>query len=395
MRIAKGYVGIGLVLFALCGCGKQMVDLEPTGEPILEAEPIQVTVEEKVPEVAETVEKEAVEEAEEIEEDTSFDFTIDFAGDISFAEHLDISRQLATSPNGIYDCISPELIEEMNCADLMCLNNEFTYSLRGEPLPGKAYTFRANPEKVENLHLLGVDIVKLANNHVYDYGKDALLDTLSTLEEAGIDYMGAGVNLERAMEPIYKEVQGQTIAFVAASRAEKFQMTPQATDTEPGILRCYDPTLFLEVIKEAKAHADIVLAYVHWGTEYSYVLEDVQKETARQYLDAGADVIIGAHSHCLQGMEYYDGKPIFYSLGNYWFNNKTLDTMLLQLHFTGDKEGFQVEPKIFPAVQSGCRTLIAETDAERERIFSLLESISINVEINEEGIVTQVPNSVE
>lgn len=112
-------------------------------------------------------------------------------------------------------------------------------------------------------------------------------------------------------------------------------MTPQATETQPGILRCYDTELFLQTIREGKENADFCIAFVHWGTEYSYDLERAQLDTGKEYLDAGADAVIGAHSHCLQGMEYYDGKPIIYSLGNYWFNEKTLDTMLLQLRFRG------------------------------------------------------------
>lgn len=84
-------------------------------------------------------------------------------------------------------------------------------------------------------------------------------------------------------------------------------MTPQATDTEPGILRCYDTELFLEAIREGSENADFCIAFVHWGTEYSFELQQVQTDTGRQYLDAGADVVIGAHSHCLQGMEYYEG----------------------------------------------------------------------------------------
>ena len=109
---------------------------------------------------------------------------------------------MSAQENGIYDCISPELVEIMRDADLMCLNNEFTYSTGGSPLPGKAYTFRALPERVEVLDQLGVDAVTLANNHVYDYGKEALLDTFTILEEAQIPYFGAGRTLEEAMEPL-------------------------------------------------------------------------------------------------------------------------------------------------------------------------------------------------
>lgn len=321
--------------------------------------------------------------------DTGFDFTICFAGDINLDENWDTTGFLDGQPGGIYDCISPELVEAMQAADIMCLNNEFTYSTGGAPLPGKAYTFRADPERVEVLEQLGVDAVTLANNHVYDYGAEALLDTFSVLEKAGVPYFGAGRTLEEAMRPLYLEAEGKTIALVAASRAEKNKMTPQATDTEPGILRCYDTELFLQTIREAKENADFCIAFVHWGTEYSFDLEQVQPDTGRQYLDAGADAVIGAHTHCLQGMEYYDGKPIVYSLGNYWFNNKTLDTMLLQLHFSGDDAQTQLTVQVIPAVQSGCRTTYASEAAEQRRIYDFLESISVNVEISDEGIVTE------
>lgn len=347
--------------------------------------------------IADAVKGELDEDGPDATQDTSqdivpanpYDFTICFAGDINLDENWCTTLFLNQQENGIHDCISEELIEHMQQADIMCLNNEFTYSTGGSSLPGKLYTFRANPERVTILQELGVNLVKLANNHVYDYGKQALLDTFDTLEEAGISYMGAGRNLEEAMEPVYMELDGRTVAFVAASRAEKNKMTPQATENEPGILRCYDTTLFLETIAEAKEHADFVLAYVHWGTEYSYELEEVQLTTGKEYLDAGADVVIGAHSHCLQGMEYYEGKPIIYSLGNYWFNEKTLDTMLLDLHFYGNDEESHLEVQVIPAVQSGYRTQIVTEAEEQEHIYSFLEDISVNVEIDEEGKVRE------
>ena len=338
------------------------------------------------------------ETSEQVTEDTTeteivdlheYDFTLCFAGDISLDESAVTTAKLDSSENGIYDCISPELIQIMQDADIMCLNNEFTYSMNGSPMPSKMYTFRANPSRVSVLQEMGVDIVTLANNHVYDYGKQALLDTFTTLKDAGIDYFGAGENLEEAMKPVYYEIDGKTIAFVGASRAEKYKLTPQATETDPGILRCYDTELFLEVIREADANADFVIAVVHWGTEYSYDLESVQLSTGKEYLDAGADAIIGGHSHCLQGMEYYDGKPIIYSLGNYWFNSKTLDSMLIKLHFSGDDNGGGLEVSVVPAIQKGAKTQIVTEAEEEERIYSFLEGISVNVEIDENGVVSE------
>ena len=323
------------------------------------------------------------------EDPHKYDFTLCFAGDISLADDAVTTAKLQENDNDLSQCISPELLKIMNEADLMCVNNEFTFSTNGSPLEGKTYTFRSNPERVMFLEEMGVDIALLANNHVHDYGEISLLDTLDTLNSAGIKYFGAGKNLEEAMSPVYFEIDGKTIAYVAASRAEKYKMTPQATEDSAGILRCYDPALFIEVIKEADANADFVIANVHWGTEYSTVLEEAQLTTGKQYIDAGADVIIGSHSHCLQGMEYYNGKPIIYSLGNYWFNSKTLDSMLIQLHFSGDSTSERLEVQMVPAIQSDCTVQFARDEEEQERIYSYMESISINVEIDENGIVTE------
>lgn len=316
-----------------------------------------------------------------------FDFTMCFAGDILLAEGEITTNNLDSSPNGLKDCISPELLDIMNRADYTCVNNEFTYSTRGSALDGKAWTFRAHPDRVKYLKEMGVDLALLANNHVYDYGKDAMLDTLDTLTNADIKYFGAGANLEEAMKPVYVELGGKTVAFVAASRAEKYKMTPQATEEEPGILRCYDPALFIQVIKEARANADFVVACVHWGTERSTVLEDAQLETARQYIDAGADMIIGSHSHCLQGMEYYNGKPIVYSLGNYWFDEYYEDTMLVNVRIHGDIYGSNVELSVVPGMQDDGKTVIFTDGSEKERVYQHLEDISINIEIDENGVV--------
>ena len=318
----------------------------------------------------------------------AYDFTLCFGGDISLDENAVTTAQLDASEGDISKCISPELLAIMQEADFMCLNNEFTFSNNGSPMNGKAYTFRANPERVSVLQDMGVDLVQLSNNHVYDYGKQALLDTFDTLEGAGIDYFGAGRNLEQAMSPVYYTIDDKVVAFVGASRAEKNKMTPQATEEKPGILRCYDTELFLQAIAEADANADFVIAVVHWGTEYSYKLEDVQLTTGKEYLDAGADAIIGGHSHCLQGMEFYDGKPIIYSLGNYWFNNKTLDTMLIELHFSGNDEEKNLEVRMIPAIQTNAMTIWVD-EAEQQRIYDFMESISINVEIDENGIVKE------
>ena len=326
----------------------------------------------------------------DVEEDLKpYDFTLAFAGDINFDEDWYIMKYYNLVENGIHDCISPELIQIMQDADIMCINNEFTYSNGGAPL-NKTYTFRAHPSRVNILKELGVDIVTLANNHVYDYGEQALIDTMETLKQADIFYCGAGHNLDEAMAPVYFEIGGKTIAYVAASRAEKNMATPQATEDSPGILHCYDISLFIQTIKEAKEKSDYVIACVHWGTEFTHELEDVQLTTGKDYLDAGADIVIGAHPHCLQGIEWYDGKYIIYSLGNFWFNGQTIDTMLLNIRFYGDKTEEFIEVAVVPALQTYNTTKYITEQSEKERIYSLLEDISVNIEIDDRGIVTEI-----
>lgn len=309
-----------------------------------------------------------------------------FGGDISLADNWKTMEYLKTTANGITDCISPFLIQAMQQADLTVLNNEFCFSDRGEPMAGKMFTFRGNPENVSIYHTLGVDIVDLANNHVYDYGEDAFYDTLDTLAAADIAYMGAGRTIREASRPVYYIVEGKKIAFVAATRAEKYVLTPEAGETTPGVLRCYDPKAFLAVIQEAEQQADFVIANVHWGTENSHALEAVQPETAYQYIDAGADLIIGTHAHCLQGIEYYNNVPIVYNLGNYWFSHYDIDTGLLGVTLFADDS---LELVFHPATQRNCRTTYVGGEAEGDRILQCMRDYSINVQIDEHGVITE------
>ena len=184
------------------------------------------------------------------------------------------------------------------------------------------------------------------------------------------------------IHPIAYDLNGLKVAYVNATRAELTLYTPDAGEDSPGVLSCYDPAQFKEVIAQAKQQADLVVCCVHWGIEYSYELEQVQKDTARAYINAGADVIVGTHSHCLQGIEYYKGAPIFYNLGNFWFNEKDLLTCLLELHVTGTKEDWQLDATIVPAHQAGCVTKYL-TDGSS--VYNLLESISVNAGIKPNG----------
>ena len=325
-----------------------------------------------------------------------YDISLGFAGDICFGDnYIPMQHLKAIGSEDISDGIDPRYIKIMKGMDLMWINNEFVYSLRGAPLPGKAWTFCGDPAHVSYLKDLGVDIVGLANNHTFDFGEESFLDTLSTLEDAGIPYVGAGRTMEQAEAPVYLQARGFKIAYVAASRAEYTIYTPEATDTKPGILWCYDNTRFLESIRTAAANADFVIALPHWGVEHSTELEDAQIDGAHAYIDAGADAVIGAHPHILQGIEYYKGKPILYSLGNFWFDDYDIDTLVAQIRIKGRKaspddtslENARIELKLYPGTQTGVYTGLADTPEWKSRILQDLENISINVTIDENGVV--------
>ncbi|MGN1180408.1 MAG: CapA family protein [Suilimivivens sp.] len=313
--------------------------------------------------------------------------SLGFAGDILFDDEYammaNLLRRGVTMENGI----SESLLARMQEQDIMMLNNEFPYTDRGTPTEGKTYTFRADTAAVSYLEDMGADIVSLANNHIYDFGETGLLDTLDTLEEAGIPYVGAGRNLEEASAPVYFISADIKIAIVAATQIERLDNpdTKGATESDAGVFRCWNPEKLYEVVARAKENSDFVIVYIHWGTENVEEPDWAQLQQAEGLTQAGADLIIGDHPHCLQGIQYFGDTPVFYSLGNFWFNSKTLDTCMVEAQIS--KEGLE-SLRLVPAIQSDCRTDLAY-DTEKERIISYMNSISYGVSIDEEGLISK------
>ena len=197
--------------------------------------------------------------------------------------------------------------DEISRADIYMANQEFPFSDRGTPAPDKQFTFRVPPERVSMMHELGIDIVTIANNHTLDYGTDALVDTCTTLENAGIPYVGAGANMDRAKQLETIEVRGRTIGFLAASRVYP-DTSWVANSKKPGMVSGYDPSILLKEIEAAGEYCDYLVVYMHWGIERDEKPQEYQRTLGRQLIDAGADLVIGSHPHVLQGIEYYQGK---------------------------------------------------------------------------------------
>ncbi len=307
-----------------------------------------------------------------------------FGGDVCFGDNYYPIQRLNERENGLYDCFDKEWFDVMQNADIAMLNNEFTISSRGEPMPKKLYTFRSKPENTRYYNDLGVDFVTLANNHAFDYGEDAFYDTMDILDEYNIDYAGGGKNAEEAQRPFYYLVNGRKIAFLSATRAEKYILTPEAGENTPGVFRCYDPQRLIEVIGETKQNCDFLVLFVHWGTEYSPVLEKVQETTSHDYIDAGADLIIGSHAHQLQGIEFYKGKAIFYNLGNFWFNGKKIETGLVKLNLDNDGNA---EYYFLPGLQYKCKTSYELGTELGRTIMDHIASYQPNISIADDGLV--------
>ena len=306
--------------------------------------------------------------------------TISFVGDVSLADNWFIAP-VYDERGGISGILEDKMLKIMTSSDVMIANSEFTVSSRGAKIPNKMYTFRAKKERLSIYDEMGVDMVTLANNHVYDYGADAFLDMLDAFNEYKIPHIGAGHNIEEAKKPFYFIINGYKFAFVSATRAEKFILTPGATDTEPGVFRCYDPTDMINLIKELRPNNDYVIPIIHFGRENSHSLEDEQVSSAKAYIDAGADMVVGHHAHTLQGIEIYNDKPIIYNLGNFLFNNETIDTALFQVLLNNDGT---MEYYMIPALQSNSKTEVLEGD-DKIRVINDINSYSVNVRLDENG----------
>lgn len=317
----------------------------------------------------------------EIEEEP---VTMLFTGDVLLSDYV-----LSNYKNsGIDGVLSPDLLDELRGADITVINNEFPFSTRGTQAPDKQFTFRVDPKYVSVLTDMGVDIAGLANNHVLDYGADALLDTFDTLEDAGIDYMGAGNDPARAEALITKQAGGKTFGFLAASRVIPV-VSWDVQNSSPGVFTTYDPARLVAAIKEAKGSCDYLTVFVHWGIERDDYPQDYQVSMAKQYIDAGADLVIGSHPHVLQGITYYKDKPICYSLGNFIFNQSIPKTAAVKVTIDGENEPVV---QLIAATAENARTTVCK-GSKKSDIYDYLESISTGISTDDNGILSQTAPS--
>jgi len=234
----------------------------------------------------------------------------------------------------------------LRAADLAFGNLETPLSNAGE-LATAGIAFRASPSTVEGLIGAGFDVLSLANNHTGDYGDNALLETLRLLEKGGensIVPLGAGADEAAARKPRIVEVRGLKIAFLARNAIP--YGAPPASPERPGTA-WLDPAQTLADVQAASGQADVVVLSLHWGNEYTYAVTEEQRTFAQEAIAAGADLILGHHSHNAQAMKIGETWLAAYSLGNFVFdqNWSVESSQGLALHLLLDKTGVRaVEP---------------------------------------------------
>ena len=239
----------------------------------------------------------------------------------------------------------------------------------------KKYNFKGDPKYVNILISGGIEGVNVANNHSNDYGQKGYEDTMKYLSEANVDFFGHD-------NVLIKNIKGKKIAFVGY--------------TGVGLWVNSDKQM-KETIKKLKEvdKVDIVIANFHWGIEYSHSMTSSQRNKAHLAIDSGADIVIGSHPHCLQGIETYKGKYIVYSLGNFVFGGNSSPKQIgreciivkMFFHFTNDKfDG--VEMKVIPCLISSIsgrnnyQPIVAEGKTKKNMIDTM-NKYSINYKLED------------
>jgi poly-gamma-glutamate capsule biosynthesis protein CapA/YwtB (metallophosphatase superfamily) len=227
-------------------------------------------------------------------------------------------------------------------ADLVVANLECVISDRGTKWP-KTFNFRAPTIAAQSLAAAGIDAVTVANNHAVDFGFDALGDTLSYLDAAGVGHFGGGANLDHARAPLILEANGLTIAFLGYvlpfSGRPNFNTRQWAAGADSPGLALGTPDVVTADVKAAKQLADVVIVMVHGGIEYSFRPNAAQKNFDKAALAAGAALVIGAHPHVLQGYTLYDHQSIAYSTGDFvfdYFVGAPNDTAIMDVRLSAD-----------------------------------------------------------
>lgn len=281
--------------------------------------------------------------------------TISFAGDTHFANQL---APVAADPQGLAG-LKPYL----SGADITVLNLETAITATGAPLGGKQFTFAAPPSALTTLAEAGVDVVSMANNHAVDFGSAGLKDTLAAKASSPVKIAGIGANKAEAFAPAVTVVDGVSVAVLAATQLRE-QTTAGFTagETKPGVASMVELDAITAAVRDAAARYDVVVVVPHWGTEKELCPTAPQTTAAQRLAEAGADIVVGGHSHRVMGSGWQGNTYVGYGLGNFvWFLNTTFpgrSTGVLTLDI--DKAAVQARRGLPPAERGKAGSVVAK-----------------------------------
>jgi len=274
----------------------------------------------------------------EQENSNNSEITLFFVGDIMLDRGVEYN--IDKYGNGDFRFPFLKITEEIKKSDVLFANLEGPISDRGIKV-GSIYSFRFDPKAVEGLIYAGFDVLSLANNHMLDYQRIALEDTMRILEENNIDYIGAGFNKEEAFSLKIREVRDVKIGFLAYTNLGPQNWRARNENSGMAWINENDIDEIYEYIKKAKKEADVLIVSLHSGEEYEENPTPFQISFAENCIDNGADLVVGHHSHILQEIKKYKDGWIAYSLGNFIFDQafseETMESIILKV-VIGDKK---------------------------------------------------------
>lgn len=273
-----------------------------------------------------------------------------------------------------YDYPFASTTDFIRSADIAFGNLETAITPGPEVLPFEM-SFRADPESAAALRDAGFDVLSLANNHTPNFGEEGLLDTLRYLDEVGIVHVGAGKDAVEAGQPMFMSVNGIRFAFLAYNDRD---VVPASYEAGEGA-----GTAFMRIpamvaaVEGAKHFADIVVVSMHSGDEYEIFPNESQTAFAHAAIDAGAEIVLGHHAHVVQTSEMYNGKYIFYGLGNFVFDQmwsqETREGLALKVIFT--REGVKTVSYHPVLIEDYAQPRFVDDPMEAARIIGRLSGI--------------------
>lgn len=300
-------------------------------------------------------------------------------GDVMFARNMPGVLSLDSSPfSGVSNVTSN--------VDLLLINFENAATYSENALKGDV-PLKCSPDYVPLAKANNNTVAALANNHAFDYGISGMQDTVKYLKDAKITPVGAGNSEDEAHHAVVQDINGRKITILNYMDADNFaeysyDVIPYANGSHPGY-SAYDYDDASKQIAENN-DSDLIVAYLHFGNEYSTSPNENQVKIAHELIDLGADVVIGSHPHVPQGIEMYNGKPIFYSLGNFIFDQSNPETHVayfVEIDLVGD-EG---KCSVYPVYISNYLPQFMDSQSGSS-LLSSLSPQSSELQITDEGI---------